>query len=145
MVQIIAFALVVGLGWPAASFGADAGVPQAVLTGCLPRRFLAEVVRVIDGDTITARILVPEWSLTSVQRLRLLGIDTPELKASSASERKRARMARAFVKSLIGPSRRIYVESPGCRRGYYGRPLVRAWTLDGKDIAQEIKRTGLEK
>jgi hypothetical protein len=25
------------------------------------------------------------------------------------------------------------------------RPLARVWTMDGKDIAEEIKRAGLEK
>lgn len=113
--------------------------------GCLPRRYVAEVVRVVDGDTIVARILIPEWSITTVERLRLLGVDAPELKASSASERKRARMARDLVKSLIGASRRIFVEVPGCRRGFYGRPLVNVITMDGRDIASEIKKAGMGK
>lgn len=50
----MAFALVVGLGWPALPLGADAGGGSR---GCLTRRYLAEVVRVIDGDTIVVRVL----------------------------------------------------------------------------------------
>ncbi|MDV2503064.1 MAG: thermonuclease family protein [bacterium] len=137
---IFVAALVGLLGAPAHLF---AGSPPE--GGCIPRRFLAEVVRVIDGDTIVVRVLIPEWSLTSVQRLRLLGIDTPEMKAPRAGERQRARQAKALVEQLVGPTRQVLVEAPRCRRGYYGRPLVRVLTLDGKDIAEEIKRAGLEK
>lgn len=117
----------------------------ALERGCLPRSYVAEVIRVIDGDTIKARILIPEFEEFPIRRLRLLGVDTPELKGPKASERKRARRARQFVERLIGPTGRIFVEIPDCRRGFYDRPLVRVKTMDGKDVAEEIKRAGMEK
>ena len=55
------------LGWGASEFG------------YIPRGYIAEVVKVIDGDTLTLRALIPEWNLTTVHRVGLLGVDTTEM------------------------------------------------------------------
>ena len=106
---------------------------------------MAQVVRVIDGDTLALRVLIPEWGLATAQRVRLLCVDAPEMKAKEAKERRRARSAKRLVDDLIGPSRMDEVTSPRCARGYYGRPLVTVKTMSGKDLAEEIKKAGLEK
>ncbi len=121
------------------------GAPAASLGGCLPRRYVAEVVQVIDGDTLILRVLIPEWSLTTAQRVRLLGVAAPEMKAKEAKESRRARSAKRLVDDLIGPSRMVEATSPRCARGYSGRPLVKIKTMSGKDLAEEIKKAGLEK
>lgn len=41
---------------------------------------LAECIRVIDGDTILARLTCPCCKITSEQRVRIARIDAPELK-----------------------------------------------------------------
>ena len=124
-------------------------VSQAALAGggggCLPRRYVAEVVRVIDGDTLVLRVLIPEWGIKTHHRVRLLGMDAPEITAREAKERRRAREAKGLVKKLIGPSGMVEVTSPRCARGYYGRPLVHIRTMDGKDLAESLKKAGLEK
>jgi endonuclease YncB( thermonuclease family) len=60
----------------------------------------AEVLRVIDGDTFEARVhLWPGLDLTT--RVRLRGIDAPELKARCSEERAKAEAARDALQALL--------------------------------------------
>jgi endonuclease YncB( thermonuclease family) len=60
----------------------------------------AEVVRVLDGDTFEARVQVwPGMQITT--RVRLRGIDTPELRARCDDERVKALAARAALARLL--------------------------------------------
>jgi endonuclease YncB( thermonuclease family) len=60
----------------------------------------AEVLRVIDGDTFEARVnLWPGLDITT--RVRLRGVDAPELKARCDVERIRAEAARKALRSLL--------------------------------------------
>ena len=60
--------------------------------GNLTARYPAEVIQVIDGDTFEARIhLWPGLDVTT--RVRLRGIDAPELKAHCPQEREMAEIA----------------------------------------------------
>lgn len=61
----------------------------------------ARIERVIDGDTVEATIDLG-FHLTARYRLRLLGIDTPELSAKDPAERDAARAAREFVEAWWG-------------------------------------------
>ena|SRR5688500_13077809 len=68
-----------------------------VLHGPIP----AQVVRVIDGDTIEVRARI--WLGQEVEiKVRLDGADAPELNGRCAAERQRAQEARAFVERRIG-------------------------------------------
>src|SRR4051812_17829551 len=59
----------------------------------------AEVLRVLDGDTFEARVRVwPGLDITT--KIRLRGIDAPELKAHCAYERSRAGAARESLKPI---------------------------------------------
>ena len=60
----------------------------------------AEVLRVIDGDTFEARVhLWPGLDITTKVRLR--GIDAPELSARGRDESIRAEAARAALRSML--------------------------------------------
>ena len=60
----------------------------------------AEVLRVIDGDTFVARVHVwPGMDITTKVRLR--GIDAPELRARCADERERALAARDSLAKIL--------------------------------------------
>ena len=52
--------------------------------------------RVVDGDTVDAEIDVG-FLLTTLQRLRLLGINTPELHSNDPAQRALALAARAYT------------------------------------------------
>jgi endonuclease YncB( thermonuclease family) len=74
--------------------------PQAApITG-----YPAEVIRVFDGDTFEARVQVwPGLEITTKVRLR--GIDAPELRARCAEERARAETARDALSTLLAQGR----------------------------------------
>ena len=64
-------------------------------------RHPVDVVRTIDGDTFEARVhLSPDLNLTT--RIRLRGIDAPELKASCAQELQMAEAATGALRTLLG-------------------------------------------
>lgn len=60
----------------------------------------AQVLRVIDGDTFEARVRIwPGMDVTT--RVRLRGIDTPELRARCEGERERAFTARDALARIL--------------------------------------------
>jgi endonuclease YncB( thermonuclease family) len=64
-------------------------------------RHPVDVVRTIDGDTFEARVHVsPDLNLTT--RVRLRGIDAPELKASCPQELQMAEAATGALRALLG-------------------------------------------
>lgn len=60
--------------------------------------FRARAVRVVDGDTCDL-IVDLGFRMTTTQRFRLLGIDTPEMNATDLKERERAVAA---TQALVG-------------------------------------------
>ena len=63
-------------------------------------RHPVDVIRTIDGDTFEARVHLPDLHL--ITRVRLRGIDAPELKASCAQELQMAEAATAALRALLG-------------------------------------------
>lgn len=60
----------------------------------------AEVVRVVDGDTIAVQ--ARPWPGQIIETLvRVRGVDTPELRSSCGAEKEAANAAKAFVLSLL--------------------------------------------
>jgi hypothetical protein len=64
-------------------------------------RHPVDVIRTIDGDTFEARVHLPP-DLNLITRVRLRGIDAPELKASCPEELQMAETATAALRSLLG-------------------------------------------
>src|SRR6266581_146574 len=113
--------------------------PQLIATEGLAGPVAAMVARVIDGDTIEVRAAI--WlGQTLVVRVRIDGVDAPELEARCAEERKLALAARDFlVRRLQGvPVKLTHVVYDK----YGGR--VRADVADAAgDIAQALLAAGL--
>ena len=62
--------------------------------------FPFELVEVIDGDTFRARVTV--WlGQTVTVKVRLKGVDTPEMNGKCAAEKKLARQAKAFAENWL--------------------------------------------
>lgn len=85
-------------------------------------RFSAEVLRVIDGDTMEVRILESNgWpEVGRVEKLRLAGVDAFELSEA------RGVLAKAFVDSLCPPGQRIHGRGKRARDPY-GRLLAHVY------------------
>lgn len=61
----------------------------------------AEVERVVDGDTLEVRALI--WLGQSLNvRVRIEGVNTPELKGRCPEETRRAQAARAYLVQRLG-------------------------------------------
>jgi endonuclease YncB( thermonuclease family) len=111
--------------------------------GGTPFHFSAEVMKVIDGDTMEVRILESRgWPVPGeVEKLRLAGIDAFELSEA------RGVLAKVLVNSFCPPGERIYCRlKPGRARDPYGRILARVY-LRGEggwiDLGEELIRREL--
>lgn len=100
----------------------------------------AQVVRVVDGDTILVRAHI--WLGQEVETsVRLAGTDTPEMKARCGAERDKAEAARAFLASRLDGTvvqlRDVLTDKYGGR--------VRALVIDasGADVSLELIKLGL--
>jgi micrococcal nuclease len=89
-------------------------------------------VRVIDGDTIL---------LDGDERVRLIGVDTPELHRPNTPVQYFAREAGAFTRRLV-EHRRVRLEYDRDRRDKYGRTLAYVRLEDGTFVNLEIVRRG---
>jgi endonuclease YncB( thermonuclease family) len=77
-----------------------APVPSLAQATISSPRMPAEVLRVIDGDTFEARVHV--WpGLDVTTKVRLRGIDAPEMKAMCAQERVQAEAARETLRTIL--------------------------------------------
>lgn len=95
----------------------------------------AEVVRVVDGDTIAVRAHVWPGHIVEVS-VRLAGIDTPELKGKCEAERQLAQEARAALESALASGRALLLNVTFDKYG--GRALAQVQNEDGHDLAARL-------
>ncbi len=100
----------------------------------------AELVRVVDGDTLAVRALI--WPGQHIDiKVRLADIDAPELfRPSCTRERVRAQAARDFLVHHTGH----YVTLRTVHLGKYaGRVIARVQTDKGEDLSTLLLQAGL--
>ncbi len=98
----------------------------------LPGAYRADVLRVVDGDTVEVRVHV--WIGQEVRTsVRLRGIDAPELHARCAAEQKGAEAARRRLEDLL--SQGVATVSGPAPDKYFGRVLADLRMADGRDVA----------
>jgi endonuclease YncB( thermonuclease family) len=100
----------------------------------------AEVLRVIDGDTFEARVHVwPGLDITTKVRLR--GIDAPELKAHCPAERAMAEAARDALRDMLAAGAvGVSAVTPD---KYGGRVVADAATRSVGSVSAELQAKGL--
>ena len=79
-----------------------------------------------DGDTITF----------NVGKVRVLGIDTAELRSKKPCEKEFGKIAQAFVQKELKTAKQIYLTNNE-KRDIFGRILARVH-YDGKDLSQVL-------
>ena len=84
----------------------------------------ATLVRVIDGDTIVASIGGHD------EKIRLIGIDTPETVKPNTPVQCFGPQASAFTKSLLPPGTALHLERDAEGRDDYGRLLAYVYRAD---------------
>ncbi len=102
---------------------------------------LAEVVRVIDGDTVLVEAMPwPDHRISTYVRLR--GIDAPELKSRCPAFRAAAREAQDQLTALIADQQRVsLVDISGDK--YFGRVVATLVLSDGRSPADLLLEAGL--
>ena len=85
--------------------------------------YSAEVVRVVDGDTVDAFVDLG-FDMHSKQRVRLYGINTPECRTRDLVEIAAGLKAKARLKCLLRDNNnRCIIETRLDKKGKYGRVL----------------------
>lgn len=145
----VAFALGLGIGAslePVTASRGAAELPAAVAPArqvyvrSVPTAHPVEVLRVIDGDTFEARVHL--WpGLTTTTRVRLRGIDAPELKARCAAERAAAEAARDALQVILDQGD-AGIASVTLDK-YGGRVVADASTHATPDVSAALLKTGL--
>lgn len=109
-----------------------AGTPHAESRGAIAGPVRAHLVRVLDGDTV--EVLARIWPDHYVEtRVRLAGIDAPELRGRCAEEIALAERAKARLAALLAGNRLLLADVHYGK--YAGRVVARVLTEDGRDVA----------
>lgn len=126
--RVFSFALaLLALALPSIGAAAGAFGPYAVIEA-----------RALDGDTLAVKaMLSPE--IIAVWRVRLVGINTPELRAGAECERRAARAAADFAATWVSAGGALLTVTG---RDLYGRYLGRL-SRDGEDLGSALIARGL--
>ena len=101
---------------------------------------LAQVERVVDGDTIAVKVRI--WVDQELRVLvRIRGIDAPETRGRCADETRRAKRASAYVAAALASGRVELTNISGGK--YWGRVLADVRTSEGRDVGAALLKVGL--
>ncbi len=105
-------------------------------TDCAPyaATVAAQVEKVLDGDTL---------ALTDGRRVRLLGINAPELGHRGAPDQPYAQAARKALQTFLNDGQSVALLYDRERRDRYGRELAHLYRYDGANAATHLLRQGL--
>lgn len=106
--------------------------PQFVNNPSLMRDVPATVKRVIDGDTI---------ELASGEKVRYIGVDTPEKVSPTVSTQCFADEASRYNQSLV-EGKNVTLSQDTSARDRYGRLLAYVYLEDGRFLNEELVKNG---
>ncbi len=90
-----------------------------------PFYYIAEVVKVYDGDTCTC-VVDLGFKMSVRIKVRLVGIDTPEIRTKDEEEKKRGFASRDWLREQILGKKVLLHTS---ERGKFGRWLGTLWNI----------------
>lgn len=105
------------------------------------------IIKVVDGDTVDARIDLG-FHVDITERLRLDGINTPELTSKDEAERAKAQAAKLWlIEAFMG--KRVKITTKKDKQEKYGRYLAKIY-IDGNApfslcVNDEMVELGLAK
>lgn len=99
--------------------------------------YLAEVVRVIDGDTLVLQV-DNGFRSSYTDSFRLYGINAPEQRTRDLEEKRRGIAATEFLKSLLPIDGLVRVRTFKDRRGKYGRYLAQVFIDDSGTSVNDL-------
>jgi endonuclease YncB( thermonuclease family) len=99
-----------------------------------PLALWARVITIIDGDTIEAQIHLG-FGISVRKKIRLLGIDTPEMTGPQPAEAARCQQ---LLQDLIPPGVLVELHKPRCLPDCYCRVLANVRTADHKPVIDSL-------
>ena len=105
----------------------------------VPYVYKAIVTNIYDGDTITVNIDLGFGTWIFDVKLRLYGIDTPEIRGE---ERPEGLESRDWLRIAIPVGSEITLETHKDKTGKYGRYLATIYS-NGKNLNEEMVKLGL--
>ncbi|MDX1253322.1 MAG: thermonuclease family protein [Gammaproteobacteria bacterium] len=117
-------------------FGCWAAGGAAAPTDCKPSRTdeRVTVAHVHDGDTLR---------LADDRRVRLIGVDTPELRRDGHPAQPLAIEARDTLRAMIKPGDTLFLHYDEERYDRYGRTLAHAYLDNGASVEAQLLQEGL--
>ena len=101
---------------------------------------LACVARVVDGDTLDLDLDLG-FSITLRQRVRLIGLDAPEVRTRDAAEKARGLQAQRFVVEWLQRPGLVWVRTT--KDDKYGRMLADLYREGEPSLREELLAWGL--
>ena len=100
-----------------------------------------KVVGLYDGDTFYVDI--PKIHTLFGKRLgiRVLGIDTPELRGGTVETKAQGQLAKYFTKNLLDNAKRVDLKD--CVKGKYFRIVCDVWIDNSVNLTQELLKANL--
>jgi micrococcal nuclease len=103
-----------------------------------PNVYAARYLDNYDGDTV--RLSVTVWpNLHQAANVRLVGVDTPEIRGECDREKERAQSAKEFVRATLDGQELIIIIHGSDK---YGRPLV-TLLVSGHELSDMIIAAGM--
>jgi micrococcal nuclease len=99
-----------------------------------------EIVRVVDGDTVDCNIDLG-FGISSMQRVRLHGLDTPETRSKDPREKQIAQDGKQFFTSWLEENKNQLVVQT-FKEDKYGRLLARFRASSGICVNDEMVKLG---
>ena len=101
-------------------------------------RYNVKVTRVVDGDTVDVDIYLGFGMVYKKQRVRMMGIDTPESRTRDLEEKFYGKASKANLKKILNGKD---VELVSHDKGKFGRILGDIY-CDGKSVNSEMVKVG---
>lgn len=101
-------------------------------------KYNATYVSNYDGDTIKFIVDVGFHTLRKIT-VRLLGINTPEIRGGNITSKVKAKMVRDIVHKKLKEAKSIVVTTQKDKRGSFSRYLAKV-VVDGEDLSEFLLR-----
>ena len=100
-------------------------------------RYKVDVTRIVDGDTVDVDIDLGFGIWMKKQRVRLMGIDTPESRTRDLEEKKYGKAAKAYLEDKLNSGQPI-LKTFKDGVGKYGRILGEFWVEEVAEDSEHI-------
>lgn len=99
---------------------------------------ISNILKVVDGDTVDLSLDLGFY-VTVVQRIRLDGLDTPEMHSKDVNEKKLAQEAKQFIEKWLSENKDLTVKTK--KDDKYGRMLGEIF-CNGKSLNKILTDMG---